>query len=185
MLTGQKEWIVVGALALYIAFVPTPAVLKDLFSSPVGKLLAVAAGVYLWKNVSQIVAVLVLVAFLRSGALREYLDPETGVTPSTSTDNNFKCPDEFIYDAGKKMCTKGTETKSPECTDAGATWSSASGKCESTKEEAQSAGGPPGGTTPGSMAAKNDLKNATTTGAPPTEHFTPYTDRKDDKFAPA
>jgi hypothetical protein len=126
------------------------------------------------------VAILLLVSFLRSGAIREYLD-ETGVSP----DNNYKCADGFAYSTEKKMCTKGDETKEPECTDSTMKWSVTDGKCVAKPQEpvTTSSGGPAGGTTPGAMAAKNELAN-TMPPPPVTESFTPYSGKDTQEFAP-
>ena len=182
MLTGRNEWIAIGILIAFLAFVPTPYVLKDFLSSSVGKLVALGGIVYAWKYVSCPVAILLLIVFLRSGSLREYLD-ETGVSSS----NNYKCADGFAYSSDKKMCTKGDETKEPECTESTMKWSAADGKCVSKPAEPKAShGGPEGGSTPGAMAAKNELANtmASTSVAPPTtESFTPYGGKEND-FAP-
>ena len=180
MLTGRNEWIAIGILIAFLAFVPTPAVLKDFLSSPVGKLVALGTIVYAWKYVSCPVAILLLVVFLRSGAVREYLD-ETGVSPS----NNYKCADGFAYSSDKKTCTKGDETKEPECTETTMKWSAAEGKCvaKPAEQPKTGAGGPEGGSTPGAMAAKNELANSMPPTPPVTESFTPY-GGKDKDFAP-
>ena len=187
MLTGRNEWIAIGALIVYIAFVPCPYSMKEFFSSPIGKVIALSAVIYAWKFVSMPVAVLLLVAFLRSGAVREYLEEETGVTAPSDTD--YKCPDEFIYDTAKKMCMKGTEVRMPECTDSTMTWNPMDGKCAAKPESTpspstSSSAGPPGGTTPGAMAAKNAMANTIpTVSLPVSEAFSPYAG-KDKEFAP-
>jgi len=183
MLTGRNEWIAIGALILYIAFVPCPYEMKQFFGSPIGRVVALGAVIYTWKFVSCPVAILLLVAFLRSGAIREYLEEETGMAPpSTTAENNFSCPSEFIYDGEKKICTKGTETKSPECADAAMSWDAAAGKC--VAKPTTTAGGPPGGTSPGSMAAMNEMANTMSTPPTTTESFTPYGGKKTQDFAP-
>jgi len=166
MLTGRNEWIAIAALILYIAFVPCPYQMKQFFATPIGKVVALSVFVYAWKYVSCPVAILLLVAFMRSGSLREYLEGETGMTPSASM-TNFKCPDEFIYSADKKMCTKGTETRPPMCTDMTMTWDAESGTCKSTSTAA--------------AAAAADMSKPTTV-----ESFTPYSKQKEGgEFAPA
>lgn len=180
MLTGRNEWIAIAALILYIALIPTPYAVKELLSTPVGKAAALVGIVYVWKYVSCPVAALLLIAFVRVGGMREYMEEKTGVTPpATSTD--YKCPDEFIYSADKKVCTKGTETRPPSCNDATMTWDSAEGKCKSS---ATSNGGPEGGTTPGAVSAQMEMANAS---KPTTvESFTPYSKEKaGGEFAPA
>ncbi len=191
MLTGRNEWIAIGALILWIAFVPCPYAMKEFFASPIGKVVALGAVIYTWKYVSSPVAILLLVAFLRSGSIREFLD-ESGLTPpsvptATNAANEYKCPDEFTYVADKKMCMKGNESKAPECMDSSMMWDSTVAKCISktptNPEPTTSAGGPAGGTTPGAMAANNEIANAMSVTPPTTESFTPYGGKEKD-FAP-
>jgi hypothetical protein len=49
MLSGRNEWIAIGALILYIAFVPCPYAMKEFFATPIGKVLALSFGIYGWK----------------------------------------------------------------------------------------------------------------------------------------
>ena len=181
MLSGRNEWIAIALLILYIAFVPCPYAMKEFFGTPIGKVVALGAVVYAWKYVSMPVSILLLVAFLRSGAIREYLD-ESGMTPQ-STANNYKCPDGFMYMTEKKMCMKGDESKMPECTESGMTWNTTEGKCMAstppTPPPTSGSGGPPGGTTPGAMAANNEMANSMPP-PPATESFTPYGGKEKD-----
>lgn len=181
-LTGRNEWIAIAALILYIALIPTPYAVKELLSTPVGKAVALVGIVYVWKYVSCPVAALLLIAFVRVGGMREYLESETGMTPPAAT-TDYKCPDEFIYSAEKKSCTKGTETRSPTCNDATMTWDSAEGRCKSSSTPTSN-GGPAGGTTPGAVSAQMEMANAS---KPTTvESFTPYAKEKaGGEFAPA
>lgn len=64
-LSKQTEWIVVGVLIIYIAFFQPMPVLRDMMSTSVGKAVALAAVVYVWKYVSAIVALLLAVAVVR------------------------------------------------------------------------------------------------------------------------
>lgn len=198
MLSSRNEWIAIGVLLVYIAFVPRPAMIGELYGTPIGKAVAVAAIIYTWKYLSQIVAVLLVLAVLRSSSIREFLD-EAGMTPPSppaAGAGEFKCPEEFLYVAAKKTCMKGNESKSPECNDKGMMWDSEKGACLSKTPAApphtppatsSGSGGPAGGTTPGAMAAQNELANtiATTSVAPPTvESFTPYGGKAAGDFAP-
>ena len=179
MLSGRNEWIAIAVLILYIAFVPCPYAMKEFFATPIGKAIALGVVIYAWKYVSMPVSILLLVAFLRSGAIREYLD-ESGVSAPS---NNYKCADGFTYMTEKKMCMKGDESKMPECTEAGSTWDVVEGKCITKPVETSTgSGGPAGGTTPGAMAAKNEMAN-TLPPPPVTESFTPYGGKEKD-FAP-
>jgi hypothetical protein len=193
MLTGRNEWIAIAVLIAYIAFVPCPYAMKEFFGTPVGKAVALAVFVYAFKYVSIPIAILLLVNFLRSGGVREYLDEE-GLTPPTvptsvGSENNFTCPDDYTYVAEKMMCMKGNESKNPDCTDMNMSWDSMVGKCVNKPTTsspvvppASTSGGPSGGTSPGSMAALNEMANSS---APPTttESFTPYGGKAKD-FAP-
>jgi len=182
MLTGQNEWIAIGALILWIAFVPCPYQMKQFFASPIGKVIALGTVVYAWKYVSCPVAILLLVAFLRSGSLREYLESETGVTlPATMSTNDYSCPSEYTYSVEKMMCAKGNETKNPTCNDPSMIWDSTVGKC--VTKPTTGAGGPSGGTSPGAMAAINEMANNAPPSTPPKESFTPYGGKEKD-FAP-
>jgi hypothetical protein len=191
MLTGRNEWIAIGALILWIAFVPCPYQMKQFFASPIGKVVALGAVIYVWKYVSCPVAILLLVAFLRSGAVREYLEGETGMSPTTAataavSTNDYTCPSEYTYDATTMMCKKGNETKNPTCNNPSMIWDSMVGKCVSKPTTSSTSGGPPGGTTPGQMQANNDMMNAaasTSTMPPTTEPFIPYGGKKTDNFA--
>jgi len=190
MLTGRNEWIAIGALILWIAFVPCPYQMKQFFASPIGKVIALGAVVYTWKYVSCPVAILLLVAFLRSGAVREYLEGETGMTPSTPPlgVTEYSCPSEFTYNAEKKMCTKGNETKEPTCKDPSMTWDMSVAMCVSKPTTASSggAGGPSGGTSAGSMQALNDIANEKQNFVTMAkEGFQPFGGQAAGNFAPA
>jgi hypothetical protein len=183
LLSGRNEWIAITVLIAYISLVPCPYAMKEFFSSTLGKMVALGAVVYAWKYVSQIVSVLLLVSFLRSGAIREFLDESGMSTPPAASE--YKCPDEYMYATDKKMCTKGTEVRAPECNDSSMMWDSSKGACvpkTPTPPPSTSSGGPPGGTTPGAMAAKNELANTMPPVPPVTESFESYAG-KDKNFA--
>lgn len=196
MLTGRNEWIAIGALILYIAFVPCPYSVKQFLASPVGKVVALGAVIYAWKFVSAPVSILLLVAFLRSGSMREYLEGETGMTPpsapkESTAANDYSCPTEYTYVAEKMMCMKGNESKNPECKDSSMTWDSMVGKCVSKPSDTgappaspPSSAGPPGGTSPGAMAAMNEMANSTPPATTAVESFTPYGGKAKQEFAP-
>jgi hypothetical protein len=183
MLSGRNEWIAIAVLIAYISLVPCPYAMKEFFSSTLGKMVALGAVVYTWKYVSQIVSVLLLVSFLRSGAIREFLDESGMSTPPTASE--YKCPDEFMYATDKKMCMKGTDMRAPECNDKSMMWDSSKGVCvpKTPPTPPPSSGGPPGGTTPGAMAANNEMANTMPPVPPVTESFESYSG-KAKNFAP-
>lgn len=176
MLTGRNEWIAVGALIVWIALIETPPALKEFLGSTIGKAAALGAVVYTWKCVSQLVAVLLVVALLRSGAVREYADD-----PSIKPSPECHCEAGYEMDSATKQCKKGTEMKPAQCCGMLQEWDGT--KCkEKVSAPVPSAGGPDGGST-GSAAAMASLA-AMPTMPPVTEGFTPYATKKTD-FAPA
>ena len=64
-LTRNTEWAIIGALILYIAFTPGVQAIKDLLAKPVGKAVALAAIVAVWKFVSPIIAILLTISCVR------------------------------------------------------------------------------------------------------------------------
>lgn len=195
MLSARNEWIAIAVLLVIIAFVPCPMALKEFYGTPIGKAVVVAAVVYAWKYVSQIVAVLLILMVLRGSSIREFLD-EAGMTPPSAPTpgaGEFKCPEEFLYVSEKKMCMKGNESKAPECEDKSMMWDSEAGACISKAPATPPAeapmpnGGPAGGTTPGAAAAQNEVANAmatTSVASPTVESFTPYGGKATGDFAP-
>lgn len=195
MLSARNEWIAIGVLLVIIAFVPCPMALKEFYGTPIGKAAVVAAVVYTWKYVSQIVAVLLILMVLRGSSIREFLD-EAGMTPPSAPSpgaGEFKCPDEFVYVAERKMCMKGNESMPPECQDSSMMWDSEEGACISKSPSTPPPstdmpnGGPMGGTTPGAAAAQNEMANAmatTSVTSPTVESFTPYGGKAMGDFAP-
>jgi hypothetical protein len=129
--------------------------MKEFFSSAIGKIVALGTVVFVWKYVSELVAVLVLVSFLRSGAVREYLDASTPTMPS--------CP------PGQMM-----DTATNKCKDVPTTSSMPSSQVVLTAPP--TAPGPPGGSTPGGAAAAISALNQG--GVPSIESFSPKEDNR-------
>ena len=144
-LSQQNEWIAIGALIVYISLVPCPYAMKEFFSSVIGKIVALSTVVYVWKYVSELLAVLVLVAFLRSGAVREYLDASTP-PPTVSA-----CP------PGQMMDT--TTNKCKDSPTAASVPSSSMPSSQVVLTAPPPAPGPPGGSTPGGAAAAMSALN--------------------------
>ena len=179
MLTGRNEWIAIGVLIVWIAFVQTPAAVKEFFGSAIGKVIALGGIVYVWKYVSCPVAVLLLVLFLRSGAIREYaVDPS--MKPSDSMPS-CHCEPGFDMDPTTKQCKKGTETKPAQCCGLNQEWDGSTCKDKAAPPMSMPPGGPEGGST-GSAAAMAAMSSPPL--PPSVEGFTPY-GGKDKKFAPA
>ena len=186
MLTGRNEWIAVGALIVWIALIETPPALKDFLGSTVGKAVALATVVYTWKSVSQLVAVLLVVVMVRSGAIREHAD-DPSIQPSSTP--KCHCETGYEMDAATKQCKKGTETKPAQCCGLTQEWDGTKCKDKATPAMPPTmppvggpAGGPDGGST-GSAAAMAALASMPEMPVV-TEGFTPYV-KKNADFAPA
>jgi hypothetical protein len=98
MLSRTNEMIAVGALILYLAFVPSLQLVRDLLSTSVGKAFALAAIVYVHQKVSCSVALLLVVVYLRAGSWEGFTAPTSTVEPTMT------CPDGYALDAVTKSC---------------------------------------------------------------------------------
>ncbi len=64
-LARTTEWVIIGLLIVYIAVAPGFAIVRELLATPVGKIAALAGVVYVWKSVSPIIAVLLVILYLK------------------------------------------------------------------------------------------------------------------------
>lgn len=96
-LTRNTEYVLIAVLIAYIAFFPRMQGVVQLLSTPVGKALALAGIVYVWKCVSAIAALLLVVAYVRC---------TSGVYVWEGMSNPAKCvcPDGFNYSAATGQC---------------------------------------------------------------------------------
>ena len=128
-LVGTSEWIVIGVLIAYISFTPGFPVVRQFLSTGVGKAIALAVIVAVWKYVSHPVALLLLVNFVRCSGMREYLENGSGSTGSatspasgTTLPPNTYCPENHSFDNGQcKNNTTGQSVPATICL-AGQTW---------------------------------------------------------------
>ena len=91
--------IAVGVLIVYLAFLPSLAVVRQILSNPVGKAVALAGIVYVYQKVSCSVALLLLVGYMRCSSSREGF-----TTPTTTVQPVITCPDGYAYDSVSKEC---------------------------------------------------------------------------------
>lgn len=163
-LTGKTEWLVIAALILYIAFTPGIPMVRDFLSTAVGKAVGLGAIVWTWKNVSEPVALLLLVSFLRCAGMREGMENPEPV---------MHCPAPFTL-AADKTCkdSKGNPGPAPAVCMGGQTWDGT--KCVSPAETSTA----PPMTTPTAPPPPPP-----TVAEMPKEGFQP--NQKDDKYAPA
>jgi len=100
MLSSRNEWIVVGAMIAYLAFVPSLQIVRDLLATPVGKALGLAGIVYVHKYISCPVALLLVIAYVRCAGSSW----EGFTTPSATVQPTCTCPDGYAYDSVAKEC---------------------------------------------------------------------------------
>ncbi len=95
-----------GALIVYTVFLPSLPIIRQLLSSAVGVAAGIALVYWVAKTVSVPLALVVLVAVVRSSSsvLREHME------------DCKDCPMDYTYDESKKMCTKeGAASLPPIC----------------------------------------------------------------------
>ena len=132
----KTELAIIGALIVYIALFPKLQIMSDILLTPIGKMLALGIVVIVWKRYSPIVAVLLLVAYLRCGLLTygyvEMFDVPAvacscpgGMTfdQASGKCKNEKgelkdplacsCPSGYAYDGTEKKCIQNSEMSSP------------------------------------------------------------------------
>ena len=100
MLSARNEMIAVGVLIAYLAFGPHVPAVREILSTSVGKAVALAGIVYVYKFVSCSLALLLVVWYLRcsSGSWEGFTTPTTTVQPTCT------CPDGYAYDSMSKEC---------------------------------------------------------------------------------
>jgi len=97
-LSPRNEWIAIALLIVYLAFTPGFPLVKELLSTSVGKAAALAGIVYVWKYVSKVVAVLLVIGYMRCAKMTGVWE---GLEMAAST---CTCPPEFTYDSTAKKC---------------------------------------------------------------------------------
>lgn len=124
-LSKNTEYAVIGALILYLAFLPPVQAIKTALSNPVGKAIALVTIVYVWKCISPIIAVLLAVGYVRcvSNVWEMFSGAEAECTCAGAG---------FTYDKASKKCKneKGEEGVVMACTCAsGYAWDVAKKEC--------------------------------------------------------
>ncbi len=93
MLNKRTEYIIAGAIGLYIVFMtrPAPAIVSNMLSSPVAQIAALAGVIYIGASHSLIVAVILALAVVLSAPVRESMtDSEKSKTEAVRPDTTTK-----------------------------------------------------------------------------------------------
>lgn len=98
-LSRNVEYTVLGVLIAYIAFGPRMDVFRQILATPAGKFLALVGIVYVWKFVSALIALLLVIMFIRcsSGNMTIWEGLEI-------TNSKCSCPTGYTYDIAEKTC---------------------------------------------------------------------------------
>ena len=100
MLSSRNEWILIGLLIAYLAFIPSLQMVRDILATSIGKAVALAAIVYVYKYVSCSAALLLVIGYVRCGCINR----EMFTTPTTTVQPTVTCPDGYAYDAVSTEC---------------------------------------------------------------------------------
>jgi hypothetical protein len=90
---------------------------RQFLSTGIGKAIALAAIVAVWKYVSHPVALLLLVNYVRCSGMRESMENGSGTTLPANT----HCPADYTYDNGQCKNASGGSVAAITCT-TGETW---------------------------------------------------------------
>ncbi len=163
-LSTNTELIVLGVLILYIAFTPGFPVVRQFLSTPIGKAVGLAVVVYVWKYVSEPVALLLTVNFIRCAGMREYLEMPKSNCPEGYNLQNNVCKKEGSPDKPATVCADPAKPN----------WNAAAEKCEGTGEGGSGTG--TGGGAGTGMTSSSSASSGTgmgTGGGSGTEGFQP------------
>ena len=130
-LKQQTEWALIAVLIAYIALTPGFRAVKDILATGWGKALALAVIVYVWKYVSAIVAVLLVVSYVRCAT---YPVMEGLTMPAVSC----TCESGWTFDETLHMCKddKGAVKPPVACTcPSGYAFDSVSKECKPVSQE--------------------------------------------------
>lgn len=176
-LVGTSELIVSGVLILYIAFTPGFPMVRQFLSTGVGKAVALAVFVGVWKYVSHLVALLLLVNYIRCSGMREGLEnPKSTDTGSSMPPNTF-CPENHDFENGAcKNKNTGAAVPASVCMP-GQSWDGTKCVGASTATELPVVTPPP---STSSTEMKQPFTNMT-----PAMYGGVQPSMKDDKYAPA
>jgi len=119
-LTGQKELIASGVVIAFLVFGP-----KLDLSSPVIKVAALAAILYVWKFVSEILAVLLAIVFVTSLTHSAWEGMESGSAPK-----NCACPDGYTLSIATQKCVDDKDVTKTQDPRTGYVWDVASKSCK-------------------------------------------------------
>lgn len=111
-LSRNTESAIILSLVVYLAFSPGFQIVKDILATSVGKAIALLAIIYIWKYVSAIIAILLLVGYMRC-AKSNVWEMFSGAEETCVCEGSG-----YVWDAGSKTCknAEGTTGTVKSCT---------------------------------------------------------------------
>lgn len=103
-LSRNTEWGIIIALVAYLAFTPGFQVVKDILATSLGKAAALLVIVYVWKYVSAVIALLLLVGYIRCAKTNVW-EMFTGAEETCVCEGTG-----YVWDKATKVC-KNAEGK--------------------------------------------------------------------------
>jgi len=97
-LSRNTEWGIIIALVAYLAFTPGFQIVKDILATSLGKAVALLVIVYVWKYVSAVIALLLLVGYIRCAKTNVW-EMFTGAEESCVCEGSG-----FVWDRQSKTC---------------------------------------------------------------------------------
>lgn len=127
MLSKKIEYVLAGALALYIVFAtrPAPAFIASALASPIAQVAALAVVIYVGATQSLVVAIVAGLALVLSTPSREYMTDKKPEKKKTKKDDKLK-------DASEKVSAAAVPTESSKEPDAAGQTVTAAGSKENT-----------------------------------------------------
>lgn len=126
-LSQKTEWGIIAVLIAYLAFTPCLPMISNGLSTPLGKAAALVAIVYIWKYVSQIIAILFILNYVRC-AKSNIWEMFSGAEQTCVCEAS-----DHMWDPAVKKCKSadGKEGKVKYCTCMnGYSWDGSNGKNE-------------------------------------------------------
>ena len=97
-LSRNTEWGIIAALVAYLAFTPGFQFVKDILATSIGKAASLLVIVYVWKYVSTIIALLLLVGYIRCAKTNVW-EMFSGAEETCVCEGSG-----FIWDSASKAC---------------------------------------------------------------------------------
>lgn len=131
-ISQKNEWILLGVLILALATSAGGPTLRGLLNTTLGKIVGLVTIVYVWKKVSAVVALLLIIMYVRYAGVFEGMENKY---KKEKFENQCTCDTGFKWNSSAKICEsedpKNYSTKKPSsCTcEEGKMWDGSKAEC--------------------------------------------------------